>query len=100
MFARVGSLVTRYRWVVVVAWAIAAIAFAAFAPSLADVGSADETTFLPKEAESVEARAVLARAFPAFHVATIGTRFHSQVGDHVVAGIPPLPPMPRLPWGN
>ncbi len=64
MFARVGSLVTRYRWVVVVAWAIAAIAFAAFAPSLADVGSADETTFLPKEAESVEARAVLARAFP------------------------------------
>jgi RND superfamily putative drug exporter len=64
VFARVGSLVTRYRWIVVVAWAIAAIAFAAFAPSLRDVGSADETTFLPKEAESVEARAVLARAFP------------------------------------
>jgi RND superfamily putative drug exporter len=64
VFARVGSLVTRYRWVVVVAWAIVAIAFAAFAPSLSDVGSADETTFLPKEAESVEARAVLARAFP------------------------------------
>ncbi len=64
MFARVGYFATRFRWVVVVAWAVAAIAFAAFAPSLADVGSADETTFLPKEAESVEARAVLARAFP------------------------------------
>jgi SulP family sulfate permease len=43
---------------------------------------------------------LLARTFPAFHVATIGTRFHSQVGDHVVAGIPPLPPMPRMPWGG
>ena len=44
--------------------------------------------------------AVLARLNPAFHVATIGTRFHSQVGDHVVAGIPPLPPLPGLPWGS
>jgi sulfate permease, SulP family len=44
--------------------------------------------------------AVLARIDPAFHVATIGTRFHSQVGDHVVAGIPPLPPLPGLPWGS
>ena len=38
--------------------------------------------------------AVVARIDPAFHVATIGTRFHSQVGDRVVAGIPPLPPLP------
>ena len=46
--------------------------------------------------------AIVSRAFPAadFHVATIGTRFHSQVGDHIVAGIPPLPPLPRLPWGS
>ncbi len=35
-----------------------------------------------------------------FHVATIGTRFHSQVGDRIVAGIPPLPPLPRIPWGS
>jgi SulP family sulfate permease len=44
--------------------------------------------------------ALLGRAVPGFHVATIGSRFHSQVGDHVVAGIPPLPPLPRLPWGS
>jgi SulP family sulfate permease len=33
-----------------------------------------------------------------FHVATIGSRFHSVVNGHVVDGIPPLPPMPMLPW--
>lgn len=64
MFARIASGVIRFRWVVVVAWVVAAVLFAAFAPTLKDVGSADETTFLPREAESVEARAVLARAFP------------------------------------
>jgi SulP family sulfate permease len=44
--------------------------------------------------------AVLSRLDPSFHVATIGTRFHSQVGDRIVAGIPPLPPLPGLPWGS
>jgi SulP family sulfate permease len=43
---------------------------------------------------------VAARAWPGFHVATIGSRFHSTVGGHVVAGIPQVPPMPMLPWGS
>ncbi|MEI8254190.1 MAG: C4-dicarboxylic acid transporter DauA [Deltaproteobacteria bacterium] len=42
---------------------------------------------------------VLARFVPGFHVATIGTRFHALVGGHEIAGIPPLPPTPMLPWG-
>jgi SulP family sulfate permease len=36
---------------------------------------------------------------PTLEVATIGTRFHAVVGGRVVDGIPPLPPMPMLPWG-
>ena len=64
MFARLASGVIRFRWAVVAAWVIAAVLFAAFAPALKDVGSADESSFLPREAESMEARAVLARAFP------------------------------------
>lgn len=64
MFVRIGSLVTRFRWVVLVAWVAAAAAFGLLAPSLSEVGSADESTFLPKDAESVTARGVLARAFP------------------------------------
>jgi SulP family sulfate permease len=38
--------------------------------------------------------------FPSIVVATIGTRFHTMVGGHLVNGIPPLPPIPMLPWGE
>jgi SulP family sulfate permease len=31
-------------------------------------------------------------------LATIGSRFHSTVNGHEVAGIPPLPPLPIVPW--
>jgi sulfate permease, SulP family len=41
---------------------------------------------------------LLTQLVPGFHVATIGSRFHSVVNGHEVAGIPPLPPMPLLPW--
>jgi sulfate permease, SulP family len=40
------------------------------------------------------------RLFPSFHVATIGTKFHTTIGDTVYAGIPPFPPRPILPWGQ
>lgn len=40
------------------------------------------------------------RWVPGFTVSTIGTRFHSQVGGRVVAGIPQVPPMPMLPWAS
>jgi SulP family sulfate permease len=35
---------------------------------------------------------------PTFSVATIGSRFQSEVGGQLIAGIPPLPPTPMLPW--
>jgi SulP family sulfate permease len=41
---------------------------------------------------------VLSRAWPGFHVATIGSRFHTTVAGRDVAGIPQVPPMPHLPW--
>lgn len=44
--------------------------------------------------------AVVHHFAPGFHVATIGSRFHSMVGGHEIAGIPPVPPHPILPWGN
>jgi len=42
--------------------------------------------------------AVAHKLWPGFSVATIGSRFSSTVNGHTVAGIPPLPPMPVLPW--
>jgi SulP family sulfate permease len=42
---------------------------------------------------------LLGHVWPGFHVATIGTRFHTVIDGHDVAGIPQVPPMPMLPWG-
>jgi len=64
MFNRLGSLVLRLRFVFAGAWLVAAVAFGLLAPSLAQVGSADETSFLPADAESVAARQIDAAAFP------------------------------------
>jgi RND superfamily putative drug exporter len=64
MFQRLGHLVFRLRFGIVVAWVVAAVGCAAFAPSLADVGSADQSTFLPAGVESATARDILDRAFP------------------------------------
>jgi sulfate permease, SulP family len=44
------------------------------------------------------AAALIAHFVPSFHVATIGSRFHSMVNGRLVDGIPPLPPLPLLPW--
>lgn len=35
---------------------------------------------------------------PGFHATTIGSRFSSTIGGEVVRGIPPLPPLPVIPW--
>ena len=64
MFDRLGWLVLRLRYVLVVGWVIAAVFFGTLAPSLSQAGSADETSFLPRDAESLAARLVVAQAFP------------------------------------
>ena len=64
MFDRLGRLVLRLRFVFLAGWIGAAGFFAIFGPPLAQVGSADETSFLPKNAESLAARNVVAAAFP------------------------------------
>ncbi|MGA7123389.1 MAG: C4-dicarboxylic acid transporter DauA [Polyangiaceae bacterium] len=46
------------------------------------------------------AATVTHRLAPGISVATIGTRFHTTVGGIDVAGIPPVVPMPALPWGE
>jgi sulfate permease, SulP family len=46
------------------------------------------------------AATILARTCPGFHVVTIGSRFHTVVDGHDVAGIPQVPPLPQWPWGS
>lgn len=42
--------------------------------------------------------ALLTHGLPGFEVATIGSRFHYEVGGVLRSGIPQLPPLPIVPW--
>jgi putative drug exporter of the RND superfamily len=64
MFDRLGRLVLRLPLLFVAGWLLAAIGFGILGPSLARVGSADETSFLPANAESLAARNLVKNAFP------------------------------------
>jgi len=44
------------------------------------------------------AGALLPHVIAGFHVETIATKFHTQIGDRLVSGIPRLPPLPSIPW--
>jgi SulP family sulfate permease len=41
---------------------------------------------------------VLGHLVPGARVATIASRFRTEVGGHVIIGIPQVPPLPVLPW--
>ena len=64
MFERLGSLVFRLRYLIVLGWIVGAIVALLFAPSLANQGSTDESSFLPPQTEAVLARQALERGFP------------------------------------
>jgi SulP family sulfate permease len=57
---------------------------------------------IPAPLIALPAAAVLAAALsklvPGTEIATIASRFHSEVGGRIVPGIPQLPPLPSLPW--
>ena len=42
--------------------------------------------------------ALLEYWIPSFHATTIASKFHYELGGEIHAGIPPLPPMPVIPW--
>ncbi|MCX5745499.1 MAG: SulP family inorganic anion transporter [Proteobacteria bacterium] len=42
--------------------------------------------------------AVVAKVVPNFTIATVGSEFTATVGGELVRGIPPLPPLPMVPW--
>ena len=78
MFERIGRAVVRTPQLVIVAWIVVAAACLAFAPQLARVGSADETSFLPSDVESVRAREIGATAFPSDAAAATATLVFSR----------------------
>lgn len=82
-------------------WTEAAVALGMLALLL---GFPRVTKVIPAPLVAIAAVTLLAlvatRVVPGFHVATIGSRFHTVVAGRDVAGIPQLPPTPTLPWGH
>jgi RND superfamily putative drug exporter len=70
MFGRLGAFVVRRAWWVIAGWLVAAIAIIAVSPSLADITSADQGSFLPKTYEAVQAIDLAKSAFPQQSTAT------------------------------
>ena len=63
MFHRIGQFVVKRAWWVIGAWLVAAVAIVATAPTI--TAQTDESAFLPKHYESIQAGQVQAKAFPA-----------------------------------
>ncbi|PBC71831.1 RND superfamily putative drug exporter [Streptomyces sp. TLI_235] len=63
MFHRIGDFVVRRAWWVIGAWLIAAVAIISTAPTI--TAQTDESAFLPKHYESIQAIELQSKAFPA-----------------------------------
>jgi putative drug exporter of the RND superfamily len=64
VFERLGRFVVRRAWWVIAAWVVAAAAVIFTSPSLSDITSADQGSFLPRSYESVRAMELGEQAFP------------------------------------
>jgi putative drug exporter of the RND superfamily len=64
MLNQLGNFITRNRWWVIGVWVLLAVAITAFSPKLSSVTSSNQTSFLPKKYESVQAGNVGDTAFP------------------------------------
>ena len=80
MFDRLGWLVVRLRFVFLAGWVVAAVLFGVLGPSLTQVGSADESSFLPQDAESLAARHIIAESFPSDSAPSQGLIVFSRIG--------------------
>ena len=55
IFGGIGAFAVKFRWLVIVAWVVAAVAVPRFLPSLASVTQGNNSAFLPANAPSQHA---------------------------------------------
>ena len=70
VFRGIGSFSVQFRWFIIVAWVIAAVAVPHFLPSLASVTQGNNANFLPASAPSEHA-ATLAKPFGGSNVVPV-----------------------------
>src|SRR6201993_3048089 len=70
IFRAIGSFAVKFRWVVLIAWVVAAVAIPRALPSLASVTQGNNSAFLPASAPSEQA-AQLAAPFGATNLVPV-----------------------------
>jgi RND superfamily putative drug exporter len=63
MFSKLAKFSTKYRVPIIIFWVALTVVLAIFAPSLSKVGVTDDSQFLPKDTESLQAQALLSEKF-------------------------------------
>jgi putative drug exporter of the RND superfamily len=64
MFNKIGGFAVKYRLWIIIFWALLALDMYFFAPSLSEVGTMNESNFLPRDSESLRARELISEYFP------------------------------------
>jgi putative drug exporter of the RND superfamily len=83
MFQRIGRTVVRHPVWTIVAWLVATVALVATAPSLPS--STDQSSFLPRHYESIQAAQVQAKAFPAAFTPAAMVLYQREDGSKLTA---------------
>src|SRR5215468_9762197 len=84
MFQRIGRAVVRHPVWTIVAWVVAAVAIVVTAPSLPS--NSDESSFLPKSYESIQASDLQQRAFPSDFTPSAIVLYQRSDGGRLTAG--------------
>jgi len=64
MFNALGKFAVKFRIPIILGWILIAAAMFVFAPSLSEVGTMSESSFLPADSESLRARELIEQYFP------------------------------------
>lgn len=78
MLIRLGNFVTRYRYLIIVTWLVAAGLIVTLGPKLADVESNNQSSFLPSNYESVQAQDIAKKVNPKATAASDIIVFHNK----------------------
>lgn len=81
MLQKLGTFITKWRWIVIAVWVIAAGVIINFSPKLADVSSTDQSSFLPSHYESVEAQKISEKYFASSRGASAMVIFKREDGQ-------------------
>ncbi len=81
MLQKLGTFITKWRWVVIAVWIVAAGLIINFSPKLSDVSSTDQSSFLPTHYESIQAQQISEKYFSTSRGATAMVVFKRDDGQ-------------------